>query len=313
MICNLCYHSCDLELGEVGLCSVIKNNFGTIENIYGGQFSNIAVESIEKRPFFHYMPGSKFLSCGSVGCNFFCDFCTNYKVSQSVLAKTKYLSPSDLHDLCIEKKASGFAFTYNEPTLFVDYLCSLRKNSDLPIVLKTNGYASKPVMSRLFGCVNAFNVDIKGDDSAYRELCGGTLQPVLDNIEWIVDHGLHLEISYLVVESVIDDENFHKKIASWLQALDSNIPIHILYYYPAYKVEKSYEMSKLLKVVEIFKKHMSFVYVSNVFNSQFIQHRNTYCPSCESLMILRTGQTNVVKDVCCGEMLPIKGWHEDLG
>lgn len=313
MICNDCHFFCELADNEIGKCKVIKNIDGKPINIYSGQFSNIAVEPIEKRPFFHFMPNSRCLSVGLLSCPFSCAFCFNSSVSQFTSAPTKYLLPEQLISLCKEKKCSGIVFTYNEPTLFHEYICELGKlaqKENIPIAIKTNGFATEEILEKLVPYVSAFNVDIKGDEESYKQLCGGRLGPVLSNIEFLVDSGVHVEVSYLVTPIVVDNVEFHRKMASWLSRVNDHMPVHLLYYYPAYKVEKSYEMHKLIDVYSVMSDYIGDLYISNVYNGDMIKYRNTYCCECEDLMVSRNRCTSIIKEECCGRKLDIV-WTTD--
>ncbi len=237
--------------------------------------------------------------------------CQNYKVSQSTAAKTRLLMPKDLVDLAEEKKANGIAFTYNEPTVHYEYLLEVGiqlvlRQSDLKMAVKTSGFASKHVLRDLSLFDTGFNVDIKGDDQEYQKTCGGTLGPVMEAIEWLVEIKSHLEISYLVLPRQVNDKKHHRKIRDWLSELDPNIPVHLLYFYPFHKmIEATYEMSALIEVLNIFRVKMKYVYISNTFSKQVLDHRNTKCKKCGEIMIERYRKTIVNKLECCG--LKIKG------
>lgn len=299
MKCNDCAFNCQLKIGEVGKCLVIHNNNGILENKFYGQLSQIALEPIEKKPFFHFYPGHKFLSIAGVGCQFSCQFCFNFQVSQSTDALVSFRKPEDLAHLALEKNAKGIAFSFNEPTVYWKYV---KEVADLfpNTVVKTNGYAANHVLEDLAESVSAFNVDIKGNDEDYRKICGATLDPVLKSIETLFKLGVHLEISYLVVPSRVFDNNFHTFIRDFLCKFSANIPVHILYFYPFLRMKNdSYHPNYILEIFALFSQKMPFVYISNLHNSDTLSYRDTKCPVCGKIMISRQGKIHVNTLKCC--------------
>lgn len=303
MICNICPHQCSLEDGETGKCLVLSNEKGRIVNKFYGQCSYLSVEPIEKRPLFHYFPGSRFLSVGGLGCSMTCAFCQNFKVSQSLSAKTVYKSPSDLVDLRLEKGARGIVFSFNEPTVHFDYVLTVAMMSNNTVV-KTNGYASDYVFNKLCDENVAFNVDIKGNEDDYKKICGATLEPVLESIKLIANRKNHLEISYLIVPERLQDVDFHLRVRSVLCELNSNIPVHILYFYPFLRMQsESYPPKAILDVVNLFQETMPYVYVSNIHDEKMIAHRDTVCKKCGNILIDRKGPVKINTLECCGQKI----------
>ena len=305
LTCNICPHYCSIPTGGIGKCNVIKNSGDKLENIYKGQCSNIALEPIEKRPFYHVLPGSKFLSVGFFGCSFSCKFCQNFTVSQEFDRPSKYYSPKDLVVLAEDRNTAGIAFTYNEPTLYHEYIEEVgheigRRNLSLKLVVKTSGFASLYVIRNLCLYADAINVDLKGDDQDYREVCGGWLEPVTRSIECILDMGVHLEISYLVLPSKIDDIAFNIYFRNWLADLDPSIPVHLLYFYPFHKMNvPSYKPSKLIELAELFEDKLFNVYISNHFGPELTSRRNTTCRICDKILISRQKSSIVHSLICC--------------
>jgi pyruvate formate lyase activating enzyme len=310
MICGICPHFCELEPGDVGKCLVRKNTGSRIE-VPESHVSLLAVEPIEKRPFFHFLPGSRWLSIGLYGCSFSCDFCQNFRVSQSTEQTPKLLSPVDLWNLAVEKGTSGVVFTYNEPTVHYEYLdqvgITLFERPLIPYMrmcVKTNGFVNVPILREMVTYVDAFNVDIKGDEAEYEAVCGGRLQPVLDAIEFLACEGNHLEISYLVLPRLLDNQYHHRFVRDFLAALGADIPVHILYFYPFHRMpHESYRPEQLLPVVDLFREKMNYVYVSNCFDSAVVVFRDTVCKTCGSVMISREREILVDKTECCGQRI----------
>lgn len=303
MICNICPHKCNLGSGEIGRCNVIQNNNGILINKYENKISTLTIDPIEKRPFFHYKPGSKFLSVGGLGCNFVCQFCFNFSVSQSVIADTVYKTPYDLYKIYLDKKNNGICFTYNEPILYYQYINRLSEFG-VDIILKTNGFGSKEIIDDLCQSCSAFNVDIKGNDENYKEICGGILKPVLESIQNIYDHKKHLEISYLVLPNQINDLKFHEEMSIFLSDLSVDIPVHLLYFYPFYKLAgQSYDLSCLSPIIDIFQKRMKYVYLSNTYQTNMMGLRDTKCYSCNKILISRQKDIVINSLECCGKRI----------
>ena len=294
IVCDICQHYCSLEEEETGRCSVIKNVHDSLQHTEHS-FSNIVVEPIEKKPFFHFMPGTRWLSVGFWGCNLSCYFCQNHRISQDMTGK-RY--DADIVELAKERCVAGIAFTYNEPTLYYPKIIEIgeaAKEIGLNVAVKTNGLATKKTLRKL-DVVDAYNVDIKGNDSEYKKF-GGRLDHVLDSIE-IICEDKHLEVSYLVLPEILEDNDFHLMIAKYLSGLSSYIPVHILYAYPVHNLSSSYDKEELIRVYDIFRSEMNFVYISNVYSSGFSKYRDTYCPVCSELMISRDKYVDA-KSICC--------------
>jgi len=310
VICGVCPHYCLLKEGEVGLCSVRQNHQQHIYLAYYGECSIIAIEPIEKRPFYHFIPGSEFLSVGFRGCNFSCDFCENHKISQSMDSSSQHYLPSDLVSLARQKKTKGIVFTYNEPVIYHEYIADLghhliRNETDLYLAIKTNGFVDRLVLRDLMTYVDAFNVDVKGDDHIYRKSCNGRFDVVRDTIEMIYAANVHLEISYLVVKESVDNLSYHKEMSRWISSLSPDIPIHLLYCFPCHKtIGQFYDPHVLTSIVDIFSERMNYVYISNLSHADMLQYRNTRCTKCGSILINRSDGVKIRRLSCCGKKVP---------
>ncbi len=211
-------------------------------------------------------------------------------------------------DLALEKEVDVIAFTYNEPTIHYDYIAQVgaendRQGKPIDIVIKTNGFADRWVIDVLASVSSAINIDIKGDEAEYQRICGGSLSPVLTSVENLVGN-CHIEISYLVLPRMIADFEYHRTIRDWLFSLDPNIPVHMLYFFPFYRMkEPRYDVSDLIRVAEFFQERMNYVYVSNIFEKEALGLRNTFCPSCGVIMVARQRETVVHKNACCGHSI----------
>ena len=301
----MCPHRCSLLDGDVGKCFVRRNKGGMIHNSYDGVLSFVAVDPIEKRPFFHFYPGSDFLSVGLYGCSFQCVWCENHKISQCV-KKGKYTSPNQLVKLALEKKVKGIVFTYNEPIVHYEYVmtvANIAQTAGLQVALKSNGFATEKVVRDLNLHVDAWNIDIKGDDKEYKS-CGGDISSVMSSIELLGRIASHLEISYVVPGRLVSHLEHHIYIRDWLSSLSPIIPIHLLYLYPSHKVKEFYNKSDLIEIYEVFREKMDYVYISNLYDTG-IMKRDTLCPRCNSVLISRAPLPSVIRTSCCEDLAGI--------
>ncbi len=229
--------------------------------------------------------------------------CQNFKVSQTTEGQWKYHGPADLVDLALEKGVVGIAFTYNEPTIYCHYIAAVikeirSKKCSLKVVLKTNGFVQPPILKNILSNVDAWNVDIKGDDSEYQRVCGGSLEPVLEALRTLRELDAHIEVSYLVLPRVLNSMDFHTYVRDFLEELSKDIPVHLLYFYPFHKMsnEDKYTIDELISIKELFSEKMRYVYISNNYERGGV--RNTYCPECSDVMIDRTSRVKIHKTSC---------------
>jgi pyruvate formate lyase activating enzyme len=258
--CWICPNNCEIDEDSRGRCGVRLSNKKSSALI-----SCLCVDPIEKRPFFYFLPGNKFLSCGFIGCNLGCKFCVNSEVSRNFSnIKTTKISPPELVATAVSKRVAGIVFSYSEPIIHYEYLKEVAENvyeTGLKLAIKTNGYFNPVVIKDLSKLYDAFNVDIKGDESVYK-LCGGSLDIVRKNIEILIDNGNVVEISYLATPLLIDNHQFHKSVAKWLSSLNSKIPVHLLKYVP-----DEYSSQKLVEVKNTMNEFLDNIFIHNVYDS----------------------------------------------
>ncbi len=310
--CQLCPHACHLGEGTLGRCRQRTVHKGHIVSLNYGQVTAIALDPIEKKPLYHFYPGSEMLSVGSLGCNLNCQYCQNYHIAQEQ-AETKQLQPAELVALAQAAKRNsdniGLAFTYNEPTVgyeFVLETAKLAQAADLKTVLVTNGYLQPEPWLELIKHIDALNIDVKAfTEEAYRELCGASLAPILRNVELAQEHS-HVELTYLVVPGVNDDPQTFERFASWMAALSPDIPLHLTRYFPSYKLKTApTPLTTLEQLARLARECLNFVYLGNVGTAA-----STFCPQCGKLLIQRgmvpTITKNLVRGQCaeCGRSLP---------
>ncbi|MFP4118152.1 MAG: AmmeMemoRadiSam system radical SAM enzyme [Candidatus Woesearchaeota archaeon] len=238
--CHACAHRCTVFEDKTGICRVRKNIKGKLYSLVYGYPVVCAVDPVEKKPLYHFMPGIDVYSIGTVGCNFRCAFCQNYDIVSSPDIIGKARSPRDVVDEALASGCKGIAYTYNEPGIFIEMVhdtALLAKERSLKNVMVTNGYMTVEALDSLSGLVDAMNVDLKSfNDSFYNKLCGARLQPVLDCIRKAHSMGIHLEITTLVIPDENDSEEELGKIARFIASLDTGIPWHVSRFFPMHRM-----------------------------------------------------------------------------
>lgn len=294
--CGLCPHRCRIPEGKRGVCGVRENRGGELYTLIYGKVSSVAVDPIEKKPLYHFHPGSYVLSFGGVGCNFRCVFCQNWEISQSCLEDSFLtdVDPERVSGMIAGHHADGAAWTYNEPTIWHEYtLDSMRhvKKAGYYTVYVTNGYIEEDPLRELAPFLDAMNVDVKSiREEYYRKLCKARLQPVLDSCVLAKNLGIHLEITYLIVPTENDSRDDFRDFTSWVVSeLGVDTPVHFSRFHPDYKLTHLpvTPMETLRLAYRIAKDAgLKFVYLGNVPHSD---EENTYCPDCGVLVIERWG------------------------
>ncbi len=261
----------------------------------------MAVDPIEKRPFFHFLPGSKCLSIGFSGCSLRCEYCQNFEISQ--FPRTgKFMSNASILDCARKKNVQSIVFSYNEPTLYLQDIAEISHDKgDIKVAVKSNGFVHRSQWD-MANDIDAWNIDVKGSPEEYEAVCGGESGPVWDFIKFLGRSETHLEISFLVTEASITSRDACKIIRDKICDISPHIPVHLLYCYPVYKSTSWYEKDLLLELHELFCENMNFVYTSNIYGPNY--KRDTNCTLCERVMIKRSPTANVVRTCCCGLHLP---------
>jgi pyruvate formate lyase activating enzyme len=246
--CELCARRCLIPKNKTGFCGVRKNLNNELFTLNFGKVVGLNVDPIEKKPLFHFYPGSKALSFGSPGCNFSCNFCINYELSNLEKKpiekiKSKEFSPEQIVDLAEKEKVNSIAYTYTEPTIFYEFMlkcCRLARRANIKNVVVTNGYMGSEAAKKIVKYWDAVVVDFKasGNPEFYKKFVGiNDVQPIFDFLKILSKHHIHLEISDLIVPQVGDDLDDVKKLAQWISSeLSAEIPFHILRFFPSYKL-----------------------------------------------------------------------------
>ena len=270
-ICEICPHHCNLEVGEIGLCRARKNFGEKIFPINYGELTSLALDPIEKKPLYHFFPGSFILSVGSYGCNLNCPFCQNFEISMADSNfPTKKISPDELVNLAAElvpRKNIGVAFTYNEPFIsyeFVRDTSELLKKFDLKSVLVTNGNISSHALKKILPLIDAMNIDLKGFSQKIYDEFGGDFETVKNTIE-IAAKSCHVEVTSLIVPKMNDSENEMRAEAEWLANISAEIPLHVSRFFPRYKIldRPPTDIKKVYRLAEVAREFLKFVYTGN--------------------------------------------------
>ena len=308
--CNLCPHHCVIEEAKRGICGVKENKEGTLYSLVYGRAVASGVDPIEKKPFFHFFPGSYAFSIATVGCNFSCLFCQNADISQFPKEKKEiigeFLPPEEIVSYAKRNKCKSISYTYTEPTIFFEYAYETAKiahQQGIKNNFVTNGFISKEAIKLISPYLDAANVDLKsfGDDF-YKKFCGARLQPVLDSLKLMKELGIWVEVTTLIIPTLNDSAEELKSIAEFILGLGQETPWHISRFYPHYKMADlpPTPVETLHKAREIGKKAgLNYVYSGNVPGDE---GENTFCPHCGKKVISRYGfQTlkNYIKEGKC--------------
>lgn len=285
--CLLCPHYCKIMPGKLGLCRSRKNDDGKLWAINYGKTTSIALDPIEKKPLYHFYPGSQILSISPNSCNMCCPFCQNWGISQTE-ASTEHISPEILIKIFREHTSVGIAYTYTEPLMWFEYLLDVGEiihKEGGKNVLVTNGLINEKPLFDLIPVIDAMNIDLKTmNPEIYKKILCGNLDTVKKTIEIAHKH-CHVEITNLLVTSLNDRKRDFDKLIDYVASIDKNIPLHFSRYYPNYKYNKPpTPIKKLEYAYEKAKEKMNYVYLGNIPTDE---GSNTNCPKCDNLLIER--------------------------
>jgi len=320
--CGLCNHRCVILPNKRGICGVRENKGGTLYSLVYEKAIAENVDPIEKKPFFHFFPGSQSLSIATVGCNFRCANCQNWDISQGPRLKNGEISGRDLPPEkivqdALDNNCKSIAYTYTEPTIFLEYALEIMKlayDKNLKNIWVSNGFMTEEALDMIAPYLDAINVDLKSfSDEFYQKNCGGRLKPVLENLKRIKKLGIWLEVTTLVIPALSDDEKMFKDIAKFIkEELGAETPWHISQFSGliSWKLQHLPEtpIETLEKACQIgLDEGLKYVYSGNVPG---LASEDTYCPRCKELMIDRNGYHVMRLDkrgrcVRCGESLDI--------
>jgi pyruvate formate lyase activating enzyme len=290
--CLLCPHRCRIREGHTGRCRVRATIGGAVRAISYGMISSVHSDPIEKKPLYHFHPGSTIFSVGGWGCNFACSFCQNWTISQAFRQSAMRHTPDQVIALMKEEGDIQMAYTYNEPLVGFEFVrdCSrLVRSGGGANVLVTNGYCEESPASELLPLIDALNVDIKSmDEGFYRTYCKGTLKPVLNFCRQAVKAGCHLEITNLIIPGLNDSEEGLRNLATWIRnELGPLTPLHLSAFHPDYQLQAPPTPGAvLLHAYQVCRESLPYVYVGNL---PLKTGQNTDCPGCGATLVEMVG------------------------
>lgn len=293
--CYLCSHHCKIANQKFGFCGVRENIRGTLFTHAYGNVISAQIDPVEKKPLYHFLPGSSSLSIATLGCNFRCGFCQNWEISQqsfkggSNLGEEEFLPP-DIVQEALSNDCRSIAYTYTEPTIFFEYayeIAKAAKAKGLRNIFVTNGYMTKECLKMIQPYLDAANVDLKFfSDASYKKICAGSLSPVCDSIRLMKELGIWVEITTLIIPGENDSREELSGIARFIASIDKGLPWHISRFHPDYKFKK-YAITPEVTLKEAhsigLEAGLDFIYIGNVSG----WGNNTFCPTCKRLLIKR--------------------------
>jgi pyruvate formate lyase activating enzyme len=307
--CDLCAHRCVIEDSKRGKCSVRENRNGVLYTLVYDKIISENVDPIEKKPLFHFLPGTKSLSIATPGCNFKCFFCQNWQISQMPgdydSIQGRAIAPEKIVGDAVDNGCKSISYTYTEPTIYFELAYDTAKiahEKGIKNVFVTNGFMTRECIEMIEPYLDAANIDLKSfSDDFYKKNCEGRLKPVLESIRTMYESGIWLEVTTLLVPGLNDSEEELEDIASFLNGISDLIPWHISAYYPQYKSNiPATEFESIRKAIKIGKnKGIKYIYGGNVVGGDL---ENTSCSNCGNTVIKRNGFSvfaNSLENDCC--------------
>ncbi len=317
--CRLCPHRCRIKPGRRGACGVRENQGGRLVSLVYEKIVAAHIDPIEKKPLFHFLPGTLSFSLATAGCNLHCRHCQNAEISQMPFDRGEIsgrrLTAREAVSMALKGGCRSISFTYTEPTVFFEYALEtarLATEAGLKNVFVTNGFTEREALEAIRPWLHAANVDLKSfRDAFYRRICRGRLAPVLKTLEWMRDAGVRLEVTTLLIPGLNDDEGEVREIARFVRGLGREIPWHVSAFHPTYRLTDRgpTPVKTLRRARELGQEEgLAFVYTGNIPGDRGEQ---TYCPECGTCVIRRFGfrvlEIALEGGRCprCGHPLPI--------
>lgn len=267
--CHLCPYECNIPSQGRGACGVRLNKDGTLYTLVYGKTTGVALDPIEKKPFYRYHPGEYILSLGTRGCNLHCQFCQNWHISQEIDGPTEDVTSEGMVERAKQLKSFGIAYTYNEPFIWYEFVLDTAKlayANGLKNVLVTNGFVNIEPLKGMLPYIDAMNIDLKAfDENFYEKICRGKLTPVLEAIK-LSAKKCHIELTNLIIPTLNDSEIMIRKMVEWIyENLGPDVPLHLSRYFPCYNMSlPPTPVEALRRAEKIAKEKLKYVYVGNV-------------------------------------------------
>jgi pyruvate formate lyase activating enzyme len=309
--CHLCAHECTIDPGRRGICAVRENRAGTLYSLVYGRIIAGNPDPIEKKPLYHFLPGSRSFSIATVGCNFRCKHCQNYDISQYPQRHDNEIAgepmtPSEVIERARTNASASIAYTYTEPTIFAEFCYDtalLAREKGLRNVFVSNGFMTEASATAMAAVIDGDNIDLKSfSDDFYRKVCKAKLKPVLETIARMKALGVWVEVTTLIIPGLNDSDAELRDIAQFLHATGPEIPWHVTAFSPTYKMRDRppTPLETLRRARQIgLAAGLRYVYTGNIPDDP---GENTYCPGCNELLIARRGfavRQNRISDGAC--------------
>jgi pyruvate formate lyase activating enzyme len=294
--CRLCPRKCTLKPGQTGYCRVRRNVDGKLKSLVYGQVCALNVDPVEKKPLYHFLPGTRTLSLATAGCSMRCLFCQNWSISQAEPddVEASYMTPDEMVRLALEDSCPSISYTYSEPAVFYEYMFDISRKArskGIRNIMVTSGHIDQEPLDSLCRYLDAVNLDLKGfSNEVYLKMANTRLSPILDALKIVKKNGVWLEVGYLVIPTVNDDSTEISRMTDWVaKELGRDVPLHFLRFFPQHKLSNlpPTPLSAMEMACRIAKRSkLDFVYLGNVPG-----HRanNTYCPGCGKMIVERKG------------------------
>ncbi len=300
--CHACARACAIAEGMRGVCGIRINRDRMLDLEAYGKPGAVAVDPVEKKPLYHFMPGTRVLSLGTYGCNFFCKFCQNWQLSQAYrlgLPRETYdLPPEAVIRLARETESQGIAYTYNEPVTWIEYAhdSSLLAQPEYYTVFVSSGYETLQAWVYMHGLLDAANIDLKAfSEEFYRDIVTARLHPVLESIQHAKELGFWIELTTLIIPGYNDSEDELRRLARFIARLDPFIPWHVTRFHPDYQMMHvpPTPLERLKRAYEIGREEgLKYVYIGNIRTEE----NHTYCHACGVKLVHREGFATLVTD-----------------
>ena len=317
--CYLCAHNCKIASGQFGFCGVRQNTQGTLNTLVYAEAIAANIDPIEKKPLYHFLPGSVSFSIATIGCNFRCGFCQNWRISQASSRRSQKdksqrgheLGPEEVVSEAKARRCKSISYTYTEPTIFFEYAydtAKLAKEAGLKNIFVTNGYMSKEALETINPYLDAANIDLKSfREEFYTKNCKSHLQPVLDSIKLAKELGIWIEVTTLIIPGQNDSDLELSDIAAFIANVGKDIPWHLSRFHPDHEFlnQEPTPIESLRRAKDLGKKAgLRYVYLGNISEDS-----DTYCYNCQKLLLRRSYfdliENNIVEGKCqgCGKVI----------